>query len=161
MDLTSYTSRKNQERQIQDMQGMSLSDRKEFLQSDPTTLALITGISSGLTGQPTSMDTIRSLNAGIDKNMPEQYQLDLNKDYGINWNVAGGKDQVIKDVVESQDHWLKMKADTVRRIKDLFSIDKSKYVNDGTNYTDSNITKHANFFGSFNRGIKTLRGPNG
>tara|TARA_B100000927_G_scaffold283642_1_gene271612 strand:+ start:332 stop:5911 length:5580 start_codon:yes stop_codon:yes gene_type:complete len=161
MDLTAYTSRKNQERQIANMQGMSLSDRKEFLQSDPTTFALITGISAGLTGQPTSMKTIRSLNEGINKNMPEQYQLDLNKDYGINWNVAGGKDQVIKDVVESQDQWLKIKADTTRMIKELFSIDKSKYVNDGTNYSDSNVTKHANFFGSFNRGIQTLRGTNG
>jgi len=140
---------------------MTLSDRKEFLKSDPTTFAFVTGISAGLTGQPTSMDTIRSLNAGIDKNLPTQYQLDLNKDYGINWNVAGGKDQVIKDVVESQDKWLKIKADTTRMIKDLFSIDRSKYVNDGTNYTDSNVNKHANFFGSFNRGIQTLRGSNG
>lgn len=161
MDFTSYLQRNNTERQIKNMQGMTLSDRKEFLQSDPTTFAFVTGISAGLTGQPTSMDTIRSLNAGIDKNLPTQYQLDLNKDYGINWNVAGGKDQVIKDVVESQDKWLKIKADTTRMIKDLFSIDRSKYVNDGTNYTDSNVNKHANFFGSFNRGIQTLRGSNG
>lgn len=153
MDLTAYTQRKNSERQIQNMQGMSLTDRKEFLQSDPTTFALVTGISAGLTGQPTSMDTIRSLNAGINNNLSDQYKLDLTKDYGINWNAVGGKEQVIKDVVESQDQWLKLKADTTRMIKNMFSIDKSKYVNSGTKYTDSNINKHANFFGSFNRGI--------